>query len=336
MGDRERRRGGGDESDLESIEQAWRPAPGKVTTTSQIGDPSSPRYAVSPGKRPLTLGLAARTPPVAQGPTMIARSERGTAPPPARVPSAVKTALSSEQGQPLADADTWSDRIGADVGHARLVTGDRAAAAAASIDARAFTVGERVFFGAGERPDTGGDLLRHELTHVAQQRGAAMPSSPDALGFTSPGDKAEVEARGSAAASPAASAFIGREGEPDIDAGEYRKRFAAQIGDGVASFLRGQTFSLGSPYVSFSSPSGFATAVLAATGTPGGAALAARLDDLVRPTAVETLVDKGRAKGRVAVDYGNDDIKSRTSRAPVLAAGSPASPSRSAPPSPLA
>jgi hypothetical protein len=65
---------------------------------------------------------------------------------------------------------------------------------ARSVQARAFTTGRDLFFARGEyRPGTaGGDwLLAHELTHAAQQRGAA-PSGP--LRVSEPGDRFERDA----------------------------------------------------------------------------------------------------------------------------------------------
>ena len=63
-----------------------------------------------------------------------------------------------------------------------------------AVSARAFTVRNDVFFAAGEyRPqaDDGRRLIAHELTHVAQQRGAPA-SGP--LRVTDPGDAYERDA----------------------------------------------------------------------------------------------------------------------------------------------
>jgi hypothetical protein len=62
-------------------------------------------------------------------------------------------------------------RFGHDFGHVRVHTDARAAAAARSVDALAFTVGRDVFFDRGQfDPETvdGTRLLAHELTHVIQ------------------------------------------------------------------------------------------------------------------------------------------------------------------------
>jgi len=67
----------------------------------------------------------------------------------------------------------FEERLGAGLGDVRVHTGDRAAASARALGARAFAVGRDVVFGAGQyRPGTpsGARLLAHELAHVVQQR----------------------------------------------------------------------------------------------------------------------------------------------------------------------
>ena len=69
-------------------------------------------------------------------------------------------------------------RFGRDFGDVRVHTGERADRAAASLRARAFTVGRDVFMRSGEyRPDSrsGRRLLAHELTHIVQQTGHRSP-----------------------------------------------------------------------------------------------------------------------------------------------------------------
>ena len=68
----------------------------------------------------------------------------------------------------------FEPRFGYDFGDVRVHTGSQAAEAAQSINAKAFTVGREVAFGAGQySPETsvGKRLLAHELTHVIQQNG---------------------------------------------------------------------------------------------------------------------------------------------------------------------
>jgi uncharacterized protein DUF4157 len=93
------------------------------------------------------------------------------------LPEPVQVALTSEAGTPLPQPERWSARVGADVAHAKLVATPAANAAAAALGTKAFTVGDRVFLGSGVDATTaGGGILAHELTHVAQQRGATEPS----------------------------------------------------------------------------------------------------------------------------------------------------------------
>jgi len=63
--------------------------------------------------------------------------------------------------------------MGSDLGDVRLHTGAAAARSADNLNARAYTLGNDVHFGAGQyRPDShaGRHLIAHELTHVLQQR----------------------------------------------------------------------------------------------------------------------------------------------------------------------
>ena len=67
----------------------------------------------------------------------------------------------------------FEPRMGSDLGDVRVHTGASAARSAQALNARAYTVGSDVHFGAGQfQPDTqpGRHLIAHELTHVLQQR----------------------------------------------------------------------------------------------------------------------------------------------------------------------
>jgi len=115
---------------------------------------------------------------------------------PGHVPPAVAETLRGP-GRPLerATQEAMERRFGHDFGSVRVHTDERAAVAADSVHARAFTVGADVVFGAGEyRPGTfaGRRLLAHELTHVVQQRGASP--SAGAISIGEPGDAFEREA----------------------------------------------------------------------------------------------------------------------------------------------
>ncbi len=155
--------------------------PGKQSLTERLGLPAAQPLEV--GKRALTDAYV----PGLHGPDGQPDAANGP-------PRIVQDAIASEAGTPLPDGERWSKRLRADLAGARIVTGPKAAAAAAAIGAPAFTVGNRVFLGDGVTPDST-EILAHELTHVVQQRGAALPA-PDQLKLTSPGDHVEREARG--------------------------------------------------------------------------------------------------------------------------------------------
>ena len=86
--------------------------------------------------------------------------------------------------------------LGGDFSGVRLHTDPPAARAAQSVDARAFTVGQHVYFGAGSyQPGApaGERLLAHELVHTMQQ-GNTVPAPGTNLTVSRPGDREEVEA----------------------------------------------------------------------------------------------------------------------------------------------
>ncbi len=77
-------------------------------------------------------------------------------------------------GQPLPESVRASlePRLGHDLSQVRLHTDSRANATAEALNARAYTIGHNIGFGAGEfapGTDSGRRLLTHELVHVAQQ-----------------------------------------------------------------------------------------------------------------------------------------------------------------------
>ncbi|MFA5241069.1 MAG: DUF4157 domain-containing protein [Sulfuricella sp.] len=96
-------------------------------------------------------------------------------------------------GQPL-DAvarDFFEPRFGMAFRAVRVHTGAAAAESARALNARAYTLGKDIVFGAGEyqaQTEEGKHLLAHELTHVVQQQGgdaaimrqASAPPGPEA------------------------------------------------------------------------------------------------------------------------------------------------------------
>jgi hypothetical protein len=116
---------------------------------------------------------------------------------PVRSRALVAGALKSP-GQSLDTATrAWMEPLfGFDFSHVRVHADPEAAASAASIGARAFTVGPHIVFGRGEHsPGTtaGATLMAHELAHVVQQRGE-MSGEADALEIGAAHDPAERSA----------------------------------------------------------------------------------------------------------------------------------------------
>lgn len=82
-------------------------------------------------------------------------------------------------GQPLSASSRafFEPRLGADLSNVRVHTDANATGTAKALNAKAFTVGRDVVFGAGQyepASNEGRRLLAHELTHVVQQR--ALPA----------------------------------------------------------------------------------------------------------------------------------------------------------------
>jgi hypothetical protein len=93
--------------------------------------------------------------------------------------------------------------FGYDFRHVRVHSDSQAAESARAVNARAYTVGSDVVFGAGTyAPHTrdGQRLLAHELAHVVQQAAFARAAPPDELTVTSPQDAGEHEAESAAEA----------------------------------------------------------------------------------------------------------------------------------------
>ena len=81
---------------------------------------------------------------------------------------------SSSAGEPLAPAtrNFFESRFGTSLNGVRIHTGDESARLNTDVSAQAFTLGNDIFFGAGQyQPDTnsGRHLIAHELAHVLQQ-----------------------------------------------------------------------------------------------------------------------------------------------------------------------
>jgi len=104
-------------------------------------------------------------------------------------------------GEPLpASVRTdMEERLGSDFSGVRVHTDGRAAASAAAVQARAYTVGDEVVFGSGgfdAGSPEGRRTLAHELTHVVQQRSGPVEGTPtgDGISVSDPSDRFERHA----------------------------------------------------------------------------------------------------------------------------------------------
>ncbi len=82
-------------------------------------------------------------------------------------------------GKPMMESSRsfFEPRFGMDFSGVKIHTGSNAEQLAKSLNARAFTLGRNIVFGAGQySPETsaGKHLMAHELTHVMQQRGNSL------------------------------------------------------------------------------------------------------------------------------------------------------------------
>ncbi|HWO26787.1 MAG TPA: DUF4157 domain-containing protein [Kofleriaceae bacterium] len=103
-------------------------------------------------------------------------------------------------GEPLppAIAARMRELLHHDFTHVRLHTGAAAAGAAAALGARAFTLGDHIYFNRDQfAPDTplGERLLIHELTHVVQYDEGRLPHADGGFKVSDPGSATEREAR---------------------------------------------------------------------------------------------------------------------------------------------
>ena len=99
----------------------------------------------------------------------------------ARVTGSIASRInSSSAGEPLAPTtrNFFESRFGTSLNGVRIHTGDESARLNTDVFAQAFTIGNDIFFGAGQyQPDTnsGRHLIAHELAHVLQQSTNASP-----------------------------------------------------------------------------------------------------------------------------------------------------------------
>jgi len=139
--------------------------------------------------------------------------------------SRVNTIRGGGQPLPASTRTFFEPRFGFDISQVRIHTDAHAAEIARAVNARSFTVGRDVVFGAGEyAPETpiGKKLLAHELTHVVQQSKENLSRPGDNVVVQRVDNEEEGEA---IAPSPGAMEFEEREVVPRRSIEEIRAEY---------------------------------------------------------------------------------------------------------------
>ncbi len=169
------------------------PGPGKVTAW-EAGAALSPEQSLAYSSWMLDgeRGWSRPSPAASNASAKIDRySDSGVDPDQGALASAFEfIAAAGGQAQlPEELAKRLADELGVDAARIRLHTDDRAAAAAAKLSARAFTIGDDIYFAAGAydpHSEAGLELIAHEVAHVAQNQrsggGASAAAGNDASG----------------------------------------------------------------------------------------------------------------------------------------------------------
>jgi uncharacterized protein DUF4157 len=169
----------------------------KACRLSQVRIPTTP-----------TISLAPARSGVLQRQTRNSKREARNDP---AVPPIVREVLRSP-GQPL-DAQTrafMEPRFGHDFSQVQVHAEEKASESATAVNARAYTVGRDVVFGAGQYAShtrAGRQLLAHELTHVVQQTRGTIPT-PSERTVLSLDESGESEAAGAANAVVNGASFL--------------------------------------------------------------------------------------------------------------------------------
>jgi hypothetical protein len=155
-----------------------------------------PSRSEIPGRKSASAALSSKAGTVPSG--ILMRKANGNSADEASATDAVASAsASSGMSLPADLRERFEGSLGTDLSDVRLHTGPSSQAAASSIGARAYAVGNDIHFGAGELDTSshaGQHLLAHEVAHTVQQRGGSAPSHQNKLSVSQPTDSFEVEA----------------------------------------------------------------------------------------------------------------------------------------------
>ena len=138
---------------------------------------------------------------------MVQRLANGTAPAGFAPPVVHQVLTSPGQALDGATRTAMESRFGHDFSHVKIHTDLQAVDSARAVNARAYTVGNDIVFGAGNyKPgtDAGRRLLAHELAHVVQQSGANLPAQGElAIGSSQAAEESAADRSAEAALKPA-------------------------------------------------------------------------------------------------------------------------------------
>jgi hypothetical protein len=101
-----------------------------------------------------------------------------------KVSQQIQTTKGGGSAMPQTTKSFMENRFGTDFSNVRIHTGDYAAEMSKQLSARAFTVGNDIYFNTGKySPETseGKNLLAHELTHTIQQGDKGKTSTPSSV-----------------------------------------------------------------------------------------------------------------------------------------------------------
>ncbi|HEY0254098.1 MAG TPA: DUF4157 domain-containing protein [Kofleriaceae bacterium] len=159
------------------------------------------------GKHKPSSELAAPELPVTSG--LVSRKADGNGVGDGAEDAVARASGSSGMSLPGTVMRKFESSLGADLSSVRVHTGAESQAAASSVGAKAYTVGQDIHFGAGQYDPSshGGEhLLAHEVAHTVQQQGGS-PTRQNKLEVSTPFDAAEHEADSAANAMVAGQSF---------------------------------------------------------------------------------------------------------------------------------
>lgn len=150
----------------------------RVSSPSDPAEHEAVKIAAQVARSPdPTPGIAPAAAAIQRAGALPSAAGKGSAAAPAGVTARIASSMSGGTAMPTGLRAYMEPRFGANFGSVRIHTNENAAGLSRQLNARAFTVGNHVFFGRNQfQPDRrdGKELIAHELTHTIQQGGVAQ------------------------------------------------------------------------------------------------------------------------------------------------------------------